>query len=146
MKLAAKKVFVFTAAGMAYAVGQYLTGDWLTNFAFFCYPYIENGRVYCNSAYLDAGLTLTIFAEWLGLVATLLLLADVRGFRRFLKFSLFFVPIALIIIFALFPAPIFPGIDIHRETIARDFGVLYALVTLGIVLADLFRPRRAVSR
>ncbi|HVW82368.1 MAG TPA: hypothetical protein VHC68_00225 [Candidatus Paceibacterota bacterium] len=84
-----------------------------------------------------------ILGEWLLPTALILLLADERAFSRFVKFSLWYVPLMLFIIFGIFPVGLPLGGAIESAAAARALAVLYALAALGIVLAGKLRKPAA---
>ncbi len=144
MSLRFKKTLVFVIAGLAYLAGQYFRGVWFlsTGIQSFCQPYLENGKTYCNSPYLNTlGWPLIMLGQMLALLALVLLFADARSFRRWLRFSRVYVPIAAVIIVLVFPVPMPLGLELSRVGAIRFFGVLYAAVAAGIILWSRFVRR-----
>lgn len=131
-----RKIWPFVLAEVLYLIGEYYRGYWFPGSSFrnFCRPYVENGKLFCNSPYVEQGFALIAAGKVFLAVAVILLFANAKGFRRWLKFSYFYVPIATILVLWLFPFDLPPGITIPLESGVYDFGFLYILITLGIVL------------
>jgi len=147
MKLALKKVLVFLVSGTVYFIGQYLRGYWfpLVTWPLHCYLIHSGVETYCNPQYLNIGFALITLGQWLALVALILLFSNESGFRRWLKFSYFYVPILLIIVFVIFPIPLPVDTRISSESAARVFTILYAIITAGIVAYSWLRRPKAKS-
>ncbi len=151
MNLWYKKGLLFVAAGIAYLLGQYFRGFWMETLPIrsFCHSYLENGHLYCNSPFIDTlGWPLITLGEMLALVGLVVLFANARGFRSWLRFSYVYVPLIALIVIFVFPLPLAPlAPPAPRWGAVRAFGVLYALITAGIVLyARLRAPRSATTR
>ncbi len=139
MNLWYKKISVFVTAGLVYLTGQYFRGVWFvnTNLQGFCRSYLENGKIYCNSPYLDTlGWPLIDLGQMLAIVAVILLFANAATFRKWLKFSLFYIPIAVGLVYLIYPINI--GLGFLSQPTPRSqgvypFGELFVIITLGIV-------------
>ena len=141
MSLRFKKALVFVVAGLAYLAGQYFRGVWFLGSVVpnVCGYAMSDGVRFCNSPYLNTlGWPLIMLGQMLALVALVLLFADARSFRRWLRFSRVYVPIAAVIIVLVFPVPMPLGLELPRVGAIRFFGVLYALVAAGIILWSRF--------
>lgn len=140
-----KKLSVLVSAGVVYIAGQYFLGNWLmgTKLDFICHPYVSNGRTYCHSLYLDTGLALIAAGEALAIVGVILLFANAAGLRRWLWFSLFYLPLAAITVIWFTPtAPclVMCGTPAPDYTnMVWNFGYPYIFITLCIVLYSRFR-------
>ena len=147
MKLARSKFYVFIVVGVIYFIGQYLRGFWfpLITWPFHCYLIHSGTTIYCDPISLDTGFTLISLGQWSLLVAAVLLFANERGFKRWLKFSYFYIPILLIIVFAVFPVAMPVGTSLSSESAVRNFTILYAIITAGIVLYSWLRRTKAKS-
>lgn len=147
MNLKYKKALVFVLAGVVYLAGQYFRGMWFvnTNLQSFCRPYLENGKTYCNSPYLNQGFALIALGQILALIAVILLFANAETFRKWLKFTVWYIPIAVILDYLIYPVSFgLPGIS-QPATYSQGvypFGWLYVLISLGIVLWNLYTSRR----
>ncbi|OGG48490.1 hypothetical protein A3G63_01495 [Candidatus Kaiserbacteria bacterium RIFCSPLOWO2_12_FULL_52_8] len=151
MMLWYKKITVFIAAGVVYLIGQYFRGMWFvdTNFPNICRSYIQSGKTYCNSPYLDTlGWPLIDLGQMLGVVAIILLAANAETFRKWVKFSLYYIPIVVLL-----DILIYPSINIGLGFLSGyqptnyflgvyPFGKLYVILTLGIVVWGLFTSHR----
>ncbi|MBI3572242.1 hypothetical protein HY091_01765 [Candidatus Kaiserbacteria bacterium] len=91
---------------------------------------------------VNVGLPLLSIGEWLALVAAVLFFASETEFKRWLKFSYYFVPIAAALLVFVFPIPMPVGTELSREGAARLLGIIYSVVTLAIVLGGRFAPKR----
>lgn len=148
MNLWYKKMFVFVSAGAVYLVGQYFRGEWISpTWPFQCHLIHSGAIVYCYAPYLDTlGWPLIMLGEMIALTGLALLFANRRGIRSWQQFSYFYVPIAALLTVWLFPlqiAPIAPPAPIWGAV--RFFGVLYTLVTAGIVLYTRLRPAQKLA-
>jgi hypothetical protein len=138
-----KKIPLFVFAGVVYFVGQYLRGVWFlnTNIPNLCGHVYDDFGPFCNSPYLDSGWALIVAGEWFALIAAMMLFANARAWQAWFWFSSFFLPTAALITFGLFPQPFFEGL-IEQDHVARIFGIIYTVVTLGIVLYTTLRKPR----
>lgn len=142
MNLWLKKISLLPFAGIIYLLGQYLRGLWFQHLAVFdyflnpCRYSVDGAGVFCNSPYLETGFTLIAAGEMLAIVGIIILFANERGWRAWLKFSYFFVPIAAFIVIFLSPMPLFPIVPpVSREVVTFVLGYVYILITLVIVAA-----------
>ena len=146
MKMWTKKISFLITAGVVYLLGEFLSGVWL--FASFCQPYAENGKIYCNSPYLDIGFAFIAVGQVLAIVGIILLFANTDGFRAWWRFSRWYVPIAAIIIIFFTPVALFSSLMlssvIPRDRAVYDFGAIYILVTLILVIRGFSASRRKV--
>lgn len=148
MKLWQKQLSVFILAGGVYVVGQYLRGEWFMNFPInVCsLPDSLYGTVRCASPYKIVGLTLIALGEVLAVVACSLCLANAETFSKWLKFCLYYIPVAIFLDLTLFPFTL-PGIAFSSVTIGREVGVvgfgrIWILATVCIVLWGLYTNNR----
>lgn len=144
MKLWVKKLLVFVVAGVSYLLGQYFRGAWFLHFPInVCGHAVDSAGVFCNSPYmLTVGWPLIDLGKMLLLIAVILLAANRSSFRSWLKFSAFYIPIALILMWFIYPLRFFPGAPLLTYgTGVRPFGSLYVIVTLAMVLWGLFAYR-----
>lgn len=151
MNLWYKKGLLFLTAGIAYLLGQYFRGVWFlgSGLPSVCGHAFSSGVQFCNSQYIDTlGWPLITLGEMLALVGLVVLFANARGFRSWLQFSYVYVPLIALIVIFVFPLPLAPlAPPAPRWGAVRAFGVLYALITAGIVLyARLRAPRSATTR
>jgi len=142
MKLQYKKALVFILAGVVYLAGQYLRGTWFvsTSLQNFCRPIIENGTTYCNSPYLNEGIVLIDLGQMLAIIAVILFFVSATTFNRWFKFSLFYVPIVVILDLLIYPISFSPlSQPLSHAQGVYPFGWLYVVITLGIALSGLFK-------
>ena len=142
-----KKPLIFVVAGALYLVGQYFRGMWFvhTNIVRFCRSYVENGKTYCNSPYINnLGWPLIIAGEYFAAIGLILLLANERGFRRWLWTSIVYIPVAFGLILWIYPlhTPL-GGVAPYAQGV-RLFGNIYILITLGIVLRARFKKPKQI--
>ena len=146
MNLWYKKASVFVVAGIVYLIGQYFRGAWFvdTNFQSFCHPYLENGKMYCNSPYIETlGWPLIDFGQMFVIVAVILLLMDAETFRKWFKFSIFYIPIAIILTLWMYPTQTLLGAVVPISQGVHFFGDPYIWITFGIFLWGLYTSRRS---
>ncbi len=137
MKTWKPKTFFLASAGIVYLLGQYLSGTW--TWARFCLPYAENGKIYCNSPYLDTGMILIAAGEVLAIAGVILLFANEKGVRAWWHMSRWFLPIAALITILLpvsSPLGIFLGRSPNYTATIWLLGFIYALATLVLVIRD----------
>jgi hypothetical protein len=131
-----KKGSIFLLAGVFYFFGQYLRGEWFVNtkIDFLCHPYIENGKTYCHSIYLNQSFSLIAIGEIFAIIGIILLFANERGFRSWFFMSLWFVPLAALAIIFVTPLLILP-INAHAsyDGMVWLFGYIYIFITLILV-------------
>ena len=144
MKLWIKKLLISVIAGLTYLAGQYFRGVWLVNVPIrtFCHAYLENGRFYCNSPYINTlGWPLITLGEVFAVIAVIVLFANERGLRKWFRFSLVYLPLAAVLSIYLSSLRFPLGSTIQLWGPVRFFGIIYALITAGIVLyAKVRRP------
>lgn len=147
MNLWYKKISVFAAAGVVYLVGQYFRGVWFNPaWPSACQEIHSGSMVYCNSPYLDTlGWPLIDLGQMLAIVAIILLFANAATFRKWLKFSLFYIPIAVGLVYLIYPINI--GLGFLSQPTPRSqgvypFGSLFVIITLGIVGWGIYATRR----
>ncbi len=137
MKLWYKKSSLFILAGISYLVGQYFRGEW---WPFFTWPFkcnmITSGTaMYCDPKYMDTlGFPLIVLGQTLAIVALILLLANESAFRKWLHFSYWYVPVATILSFMMYPAHTPLGGEVSISQGVYLFGRPYVLITAGIVI------------
>ena len=148
MNLWYKKAFVFVLAGITYLVGQYFRGVWFLGSAVpnVCGHAEAGGVPFCNSPYLDTlGWPLILLGQTLAIVAIILLFANATTFRRWLKFSVFYIPIATVLTFWMYPTYTPLGALVPLSQGVYLFGNLFALITFGIVLWSFFPRKKPAS-
>ncbi|MDE2079300.1 MAG: DUF202 domain-containing protein [Patescibacteria group bacterium] len=141
-----KKISVFIVAGIVYLIGQYFRGVWfLGSFIPNTCGHAEAGGIpFCNSPYLDTfGWPLIIIGEFLAAIGVILLFANERGFRAWLKFSLFYVPIAAALVLWIYPIHTFLGGVATYSVGVTNAGWLYVIITVIIVLWTRFSHHSA---
>lgn len=146
MKLWHKKSLVFVSAGLVYLAGQYFRGAWFENFIInTCRESIDAFGTFCNSSYsANLGWPLITLGKMLAVVWLILLLADERTFKKWARFSLWYIPAALVLSYLIYPIRFFPGAPVLPVTYGvYPFGYLYIAATLGIVLWGRWRARKA---
>lgn len=147
MNLRYKKIAVFVLAGVVYLAGQYFRGVWFQNFFINpCRNSIDNWGVFCNSPYVETfGFPLIALGQMLAIVAVILLLANTDTFRKWLKFSAYYIPIAVVLAYWIYPIRFPPGPVVPISQGVYPFGWLYVVITLGIVLWGLYTSRRSTN-
>ena len=146
MKNLYKKGSVFVVAVVLYLVGQYFRGVWFLGSSIsVCRNSVDQWGTFCNSPYIDTfGYPVIVAAEFLVVIAAILLFAKERALHRWLRFSLYFVPLAFIFVVSLFPLPLGGGLDIGEIVAGYSVGVrlvgyVYIFATLYIVIREYFR-------
>ncbi|HUY62866.1 MAG TPA: hypothetical protein VMV50_03740 [Candidatus Paceibacterota bacterium] len=142
MKLWLGKIFVFILGGFTYAVGKYIGGYWYIgqNFPAFCRTVTWSGKFYCNSPYLQQGIELVNLSKPLVIIGIILLFANAAIFRQWLRFSKYYVPIAVALVLLIYPISIPP----MTSPTSRLYGLyvftqLYAVIAFCIVAVELLR-------
>ncbi len=131
-------------AGAAYLAGQYLRGVWFQHLSInTCRYATDSWGVFCNSPYLDQGYALLTLAQVIAITAAILLFVNAATFRKWLKFSAFYIPVATALTLWMYPAHTFLGGVAPVSQGVHLFGNLYIIITLGIVLWDFLASRRA---
>ena len=153
MNLWHKKISVFVLAGAVYLAGQYFRGVWFLGSIIpnTCGHAEAGGVPFCNSPYLDTlGWPLIVLGQMLAAAAVILLFANAAAFRRFIKFSIFYVPIATALTLWIYPFTFGLGFTLHSVIPISAgvglFGEIYVLITLGIVLYSWWKERRVAKK
>jgi len=139
MTLWYKRLLVLVTGGVVYLTGQYFRGVWFQNlFINPCRNSTDAFGVFCNSPYvMNWGWPLIALGQMLAVIWFILLLADAATFRKWLKFSAFYIPIAIALSFAIYPIRFFPNTELLPVSYGvYPFGGLYILLTLVIVLSS----------
>lgn len=144
-----KKFVPFIAAGIVYLAGQYFRGPWFKDFSFsICHKGIDAQGVFCDSLYINLGLALIAAAEVLAIVSIILLFANQAGFRRWFKFSLWYIPVAAVLVIWFTPTSLIalpgPGTPDYTN-FTWILGYLYILITVVITLWSWWRTGREAS-
>ena len=137
MKLWYKKSSLFILAGISYLVGQYFRGVWFLGSSIpnVCGHAEAGGIPFCNSPYSDTfGTPLIVLGQTLAIVALILLLANESAFRKWLHFSYWYVPVATILSFMMYPVHTPLGGEVSISQGVYLFGRPYVLITGGIVI------------
>lgn len=149
MKLWHKKLIVFTFGIISFLVGQYFLGTWIHQlWSYPCQGIHTISGMYCNSPYFGIGtfgLTFivlggifTLISLTSLLVGFFLLFANTKVFQEWLRFSYWYIPIAIFIILIMYSgtraplggdAPIIQGIGLLMEP--------YIVITAYIVVTDI---------
>ncbi len=130
-----KKSTVFVLAGISYAVGQYLRGEWFQHiFISTCRYSTDSWGIFCNSPYLAQGFALITLGETLAIIGIILLFATARAFHKWLRFSYWYIPIPAMFIIFMTPFPLIPMASLSSSRAIYDFGVIWQYVTAGIVV------------
>jgi hypothetical protein len=139
MKIWMKKIFFLAASGVVYLVGEYLRGVWFENLPINpCQYSIDQQGIFCNSPYVDIGFAFMAAGQVFAIIGIILLFANEKGFRAWWRFSRWYVPIVAFIVIFLSPIVLFHSLmlssSISRERVVYDFGAIYILVTLFIII------------
>ncbi len=149
MKLWYKKSIVFILAGISYIIGQYFRGVWFNpSWSYQCQGIHTISGIYCYAPYIGIGtfgLSFIVLGQIFALISLtsllvgfILLFANTQVFQEWLRFSYWYVPIAILIIFVMYSAttaplggeaPIIQGIDVFIEP--------YIVITAYIVATDI---------
>jgi hypothetical protein len=133
---------VFLTAALAYLIGQYFRGYWLphTTWPFACHLIRSGVSTYCDPIFIDIlGYPLIVTGEFLAVVAVVLLFANEHAWMRWRKFSLYFIPIAFVLVLWIYPITTPMGGIAPYAVGVRNAGWLYLLATLYIVLREALR-------
>lgn len=139
-----KRLGVLIVAGIVYLVGQYFRGVWFLGSAFpnVCGNASADGVPFCNSLYLDTfGWPLITAGQFLAVIGIVLLFATESTWRKWLKFSLFYVPISAALIFWIYPINLFGLITQYEAGVDRA-GWLYLIITVIMVLRGRFKTTK----
>ncbi len=138
MTLWYKKSVIFILAGISYIVGQYLRGVWFNpSWPFPCQEIHSGSVIYCNAPYLAQGFALITLGETLAIVALILLFANARAFHKWLKFSYWYVPLATLLTFWMYPTTTLLGGVVPITQGVRLFGEPYIVITAYVVITDI---------
>ena len=145
MNLWHKKTSIFVLASVVYLAGQYFRGVWFNpSWPFPCQEILSGSVVYCNAPYLDSlGFPLIALGEMLAIIAVILLFANAETFRKWLKFSAFYIPIVVVLDLLIYPisfSTLSPALTYSQGV--YPFGGFYVIATLGIVLWGFFTRHR----
>ena len=146
MNLRYKKIIVFVLAAIVYAAGFFFSNP--EKFGF-CSGLQANSYICRVPGAVNIGWPLIALGQMLAIIAVILLFSDMATFRRWLKFSAFYVPATLILDYLIYPISFAPAPLSHPASYAQGvypFGWLYVLVTLGIVLWGFFSARRTIRQ
>ncbi len=149
MKLWYKKSIVFILAGISYAIGQYLRGEWFQHiFISTCRYSTDSWGVFCNSPYLAQGFALITLGETLAIVGLILIFANTHTFHKWLRFSYWYVPLATLLTFAMYPTTTPLGGVVPITQGVRLFGEPYIVITAYIVVIHIisFTKRKLNER
>lgn len=134
---------VFVTAGFIYLTGFFVSNPGRFGY---CAGSADASRL-CSIAWgFNFGLPLLAAGEALAIVAVILLFSNDEGWRRWLHFSKWYVPIAVLVVALLFPIALPLDAELSRQGAAIRFGQLYEVITLCVVLMTRFRARRAISK
>lgn len=145
MNLWYKKISLFVIAGVVYLVGQYFRGVWFQHFFINpCRYSTDNWGVFCNSPYVETfGFPLIALGQMLAIIAVILLFANASAFRSWLKFSAFYIPIAVILDFLIYPirfSSLSPELTYSQGV--YPFGWLFVIISLFIIIYRALRSAR----
>ena len=130
------KIFFLLFAGTIFLIGQYFHGDWFADFPMnVCKYYMSSDEIRCLSPYDDTlGYPLITAGQMLAIVGVIVLLANELGLRRWWRVGRWYIPIAALLAFTIFPTSYLGVLPIDREWAVHAFGYLLILTTLVIVL------------
>lgn len=145
MKNPIQKSSVLLFAAAIYMLGEFFRGDWFVNtrFGFFCNSYIENGKVYCHSPYLDTGLILIAAGEILAIAGLMLLFANKEGLRKWRWMSLVYLPLSALIVANTHQTGGWISFSPSPEHVTWLLGYFYLLLTFAIVVGTRYVARRS---
>ena len=130
------KIFFLLFAGVVFLTGQYFRGVWIENLPIDICLHSENIQSSsCNWQYFNSlGLPLITAGQLLAIVGVIVLFANELGFRRWWRVGRWYIPIAALLAFTIFPTSYLGVLPIDREWAVHAFGYLLILTTLVIVL------------
>ncbi len=137
MKLWYKKSIVFVLAGISYLIGQYFRGVWFLGSTIpnVCGHAEASGVPFCNSQYLDTlGWPLIVLGQTLAIIGIILLFANAQAFHKWLRFSYWYVPLATLLTFAMYPTTTPLGGVVPITQGVYLFGRIYIIITASIVM------------
>ena len=98
---------------------------------------MSGANSYCDPLYIDTlGIPFIIVGEVLTIVGMIILFANADIFRRWLRFSVYYVPIAVLLTLWMYPTLTPLGGVVPISQGARLFGTLYAILSAGIVIVS----------
>lgn len=140
MNLWYKKSSLFVLAGVSYVVGQYFRGVWFQHFSInTCRYAVDSWGTFCNSPYLSQGYAFILLGEYLAIIAIIMLFTNAVIFHRWLRFSLYYVPIAVVLTFWMYPTTTPLGGVVPISQGVRLFGWLYIIITVAIIFVSWVR-------
>lgn len=140
MNLWHKKSLVFIFAGMSYCVGFFFSNP--ARFGF-CFGAQSSSYICRVPGAINIGWSFLVLAQVIAITAAILLFVNAATFRKWLKFSAFYIPVATALTLWMYPAHTFLGGVAPVSQGVHLFGNLYIIITLGIVLWDFLASRRA---
>jgi|SRR3989344_9517677 len=139
IQLQTKKILVFVLAGVSYGAGLFFSNP----AGFGLCSGLQTGSYICRvPGAVNIGWPIIALGQMLAIVAVVLLLANADTFRRWLKFSVLYIPIAVLLALWIYPFRIPPGSVVPISQGVYPFGWLFVIISLGIVLVSWFRNRR----
>src|SRR3989344_1196013 len=130
MKIWIKKLSIFIAAAALYVAGYFLIQLRIQNI---CSDH--DPAEYCWIDFpASIGWPLSTAGEMLAIVGVILLFANELGFRRWWRVGRWYIPIAALLAFTIFPTSYLGVLPIDRDWAVGAFGYLLILITLIIVL------------
>lgn len=138
MTLKYKKILVFVLAGITYGAGFFFSNP--ARFGFCSGS--ESGSYICRvPGAVNIGWPLIALGQMLAIIAVILLLANAETFRKWLKVSAFYIPVAVLLVYWIYPLRFPPGPVVPASQGVYPFGWLYVIITAGIVLVSWVRNR-----
>ena len=142
MNLWYKKSLIFILAGISYCAGFFFSNP--ARFGF-CSGTQSSSYICRVLGAINIGWSLIALGQVLAVLAITLLFANAATFHKWLKFSVFYIPIATALTFWMYPTYTPLGALVPLSQGVYLFGNLFALITLGIVLWNFFAARRATA-
>lgn len=124
------RVYIFIFAAILYGGGLTISNS---NTFGLCQPHYQLGYLCTADAIVNVGWALMTAAQVFVVVGIVMLFANECGWRKWLKFSYWYVPITAVTAIWAFPMPFFMN-EISRDIAVRDFGITYIAITLIIVI------------
>ncbi len=142
MNLRYKKALVFVLAGVVYCAGFFFSNPERFGFC----SGLQSGSYICRvPGAVNIGWPLIALGQMLAIVAVALLFANAATFRKWLKFSAFYIPIVAILDYLIYPLSFAPAPLSQPATYSQGvypFGWLYVLITLGIIIWESIAAHR----
>ena len=145
MNLRYKKILVFVLAAVLYCAGFFFSDP--SKFGF-CSGLQADSYMCRIPGAINIGWPLIDLGQMLALIAVILLAANARTFRKWLKFTVFYIPIAVVLDYLIYPLSFAPGPIFQPASYSQGvypFGWLYVIITFGIVLWHLLAARRSAE-